>query len=305
SPWAFRHRVTPEDQARAIAEHALFDLGLRSFAILYPDDPYGRTMMNAFWDAVNGGGGEVRGAESYPGRGREYTPAVRRLLGGYHAGARSEPFEIKGKGKQVAYQPYVDFEALFLPESPGRAREILSLVSFYDVRFRQADGSSPEQEGGGRTSHTPVQVLGPGSWNGPAIARGTEPVVQGAHLPGVLVHESPQPLVQAFLHSFRTRHRRQAGELEAQAYDAAGWLFVAWQRSAQRGRQAVQAALLQVGGFQGVGGTVRVLPDGGTRTALAILTVRGSTVAPLLLPGDRARSRSSSEPQAPPAIHMR
>lgn len=306
SPWVFRHRISPEDQARAIASHALLDLGMRSFAILYPDDAYGRAMMNAFWDVVERGGGEVRGAEAYPAQGaaRDVDPAVRRLLGGFYAKARQEPFEIKGKkSKQLAYQPVVDFEALFLPESPRRAREILSLVSYYDVSFRHDDGKM--LVAGSRAAHTPVQVLGPGSWNSPLLARGAEPVVQGAHFPGTLVPDSPQPVVRSFVQAYHARHRRMPSELEAQAYDAAGWLFVAWQRGAGQGRPAVQAALLRVGGFVGVGGVVHVGPDGGTRTEPTILTVRGAALIPLLYPGDRARAPASRELPGQPAIRMR
>jgi ABC-type branched-subunit amino acid transport system substrate-binding protein len=301
SPWIFRHRVTPADQARAIAYHALFDLGIRTFAILFPDDEYGRVMMNAFWDEVDRGGGEVRGAEAYPAKGAQADAAIRRLIGGTgDPRIRPDPFEIRRGEKKVAYQPLVDFEALFLPETPRRARQILSQLHFYDVRLNTGGAT-----GQVRAAHAAVQVLGPGSWNGEAIARGAEPVVQNAHFPGSFVPQSARPAVLRFLQSYRSRYGRPPNELEAQAYDAAGWLWVAWQRGAAQGRPALQQALFAVGGFLGVTGEVRVLPDGGTHTSLTILQVQGKDVVPAVYGSDRARGPASGSPPPAPAIRLR
>ena len=43
----FRNSMTARMQARTIADFAFNKLGLTRFAILYPKDSYGETMMNA------------------------------------------------------------------------------------------------------------------------------------------------------------------------------------------------------------------------------------------------------------------
>ncbi len=273
SPWVFRHRVTPTQQAEAIASHALFELGARTFAIIYPDDDYGRAMRDAFWDVVQAAGAEVRGAVAY-GPTDRVEDAVRKLVGGYHEGARRDSFEIRRGDKEVRYRPVVDFEALFVADGPRKAREILSTVAYFDVPI----ATRPEDL---QRLPRKVQILGPATWNGPAMTRGLEPAVQNARFPGTMLPDSPREEVRAFTARFRARYGRSPGSLEAQAHDAAGWMWLAWSRGRREGRPGVQRALLGTSGFVGLTGEVTVEPDGGTITSLPILTVRGSAIVPV------------------------
>ena len=63
--FVFRNFLTPRMQVKAIIAYAVEELGLKRFAILYPDERYGITFMNLFWDEVIAYGGSVVGAESY------------------------------------------------------------------------------------------------------------------------------------------------------------------------------------------------------------------------------------------------
>ncbi|MBW2411811.1 MAG: penicillin-binding protein activator, partial [Deltaproteobacteria bacterium] len=46
----FRNFITPQMQVQAITDYVIDELGIRQFAILYPDETYGDTFMNLFWD---------------------------------------------------------------------------------------------------------------------------------------------------------------------------------------------------------------------------------------------------------------
>ena len=62
-PFVFRNMLTYSAQARALAAWATEVMGYKSFAVLYPNTPYGVEMTNDFWDQVThaGRGGARRG----------------------------------------------------------------------------------------------------------------------------------------------------------------------------------------------------------------------------------------------------
>ena len=60
----FRNFITPSMQVQAIASFTVQSLGLSRFAILYPDETYGLTYMNLFWDKLLELGGTVVGSSN-------------------------------------------------------------------------------------------------------------------------------------------------------------------------------------------------------------------------------------------------
>ncbi|MDY6953974.1 MAG: penicillin-binding protein activator, partial [Thermodesulfobacteriota bacterium] len=82
--FVFRDFVTPSLQVQAIVDYAVDDLGLHRFAILYPDEPYGVSFMNKFWDELMGRGAEVTAIESYGPEQTDFGDPVKRLVGLYY-----------------------------------------------------------------------------------------------------------------------------------------------------------------------------------------------------------------------------
>ena len=68
-PHVVRVGETPRVEAELLAEYATNQLGLTRFAILYPDDGYGRALRATFWDAVEAArrGGRGRRRATSPG----------------------------------------------------------------------------------------------------------------------------------------------------------------------------------------------------------------------------------------------
>ncbi len=62
--YVFRNFFTPRMQVKSLVSYAFKELGLSRFAILYPDERYGSTFMNLFWDEVIEHEGIVVCAES-------------------------------------------------------------------------------------------------------------------------------------------------------------------------------------------------------------------------------------------------
>ncbi|MDY6838173.1 MAG: ABC transporter substrate-binding protein [Thermodesulfobacteriota bacterium] len=82
--FVFRDFVTLSLQVKAIVDYAVDDLGLQRFAILYPDEPYGVSFMNKFWDELMSRGAEVTAIESYGPEQTDFGDPVKRLVGLYY-----------------------------------------------------------------------------------------------------------------------------------------------------------------------------------------------------------------------------
>ena len=69
-------------QVQHLVNVAMNTLGMKKFAILYPNDAYGVEYANLFWDAVLACGGEIRGIQAYESKsGSNLTDPIRRLVG--------------------------------------------------------------------------------------------------------------------------------------------------------------------------------------------------------------------------------
>jgi branched-chain amino acid transport system substrate-binding protein len=100
--YVFRNFMTLSSQVKAIVDYAVEDLGLRKFAILYPEEPYGISFMNRFWDDLMHRGAEVTGIESYRPEQTDFGDAVKKLVGLYYP--RPEITEEQMLAEQKAWQ---------------------------------------------------------------------------------------------------------------------------------------------------------------------------------------------------------
>lgn len=82
--YVFRNFFTPQMQVKTVVSFAVEALGLDSFAILYPDENYGTTFMNLFWDEVLAHGGTIVGVESYKLTDTDFADPIKKLVGLYY-----------------------------------------------------------------------------------------------------------------------------------------------------------------------------------------------------------------------------
>ena len=80
----FSNFITPEMQVQALGSYIFMELGLKKVAILYPDEKYGKTYMDLFWDVVDAFNGEVVGVESYNGNNTDFSLPLQKLTGEYY-----------------------------------------------------------------------------------------------------------------------------------------------------------------------------------------------------------------------------
>ena len=128
--------ITPESQIRHVLDYASTQ-GIKNFAALLPDNPFGRLALAEMQNKVQKGEANLIETVFYPSNALDYTPYVQKLADRYKAQA---------------------FEALLLPDGGNRGKAMASLV--------RTLGLSQEQ----------VRLLGSALWQDnaadPALAGG-------------------------------------------------------------------------------------------------------------------------------------
>ncbi|MBU0551543.1 penicillin-binding protein activator [Myxococcota bacterium] len=274
--FVFRHRLTRSAEARALARYAVEKMGIRRFAILYPDVDSAREAMKVFWSTVTRLGGEIRAAHSFPLHAEDFTPAIRKLVGRYHLEIR-EPsprwrrLNRKARHRALHYPPLVDFEALYIPASAATMTRLLPRLLYWDVELlSDFDGFEDEQMRMKYQGDPPprVQVLGSSQLNHPDMAR-VRPAYNAVFLDSFW---EGAPRSEAFVAAWQEKTRGfTPPALAAHAYDAAALLAPAVEGRADRGE--IRLALLRQG-HRGVFGWSHFEGDGEAALELHVLTLR-------------------------------
>jgi len=212
--------------------------GLRRFAALAPNSPYGHLTADALQEAISSSGGTAKKVEFFDPDAADPAPAVQRLMsGGPGLGDGALP---------AAAGPVPAFDALLLPEGGAQLRLIARAV--------RAPGAEAQ----------PVQLLGSGLWDTPDI--GNEPALVGGWFAA-----SPPEARQEFEERFSATYGHRAPRLASLGYDAAALAAVL--ARAAGGEAFSQQAILNPNGFTGVDGLFRFTSNGLVQRGLAVLEV--------------------------------
>ncbi|HUV49478.1 MAG TPA: penicillin-binding protein activator [Anaerolineae bacterium] len=261
--YVFRNFFTPMMQVHTLVSYVIEKLGLGSFAILYPDDNYGTTFMNLFWDEVTAYGGKVVGVESYNIEHTDFADPIKKLVGLYY----EVPEDLKideeaGKKDNISKdkeeqepQAVVDFDAIFIPDAPERAGLIIPQLAFYDVEN--------------------VYLLGTNLWHCDGLIKMARRYVQNAIMPDIFFAESSLKQVGDFVAVFEQTFKEKPGFIEAVAYDSAMILFQIVSRPDIRYRSSIKNALINLNNFQGATGLTSFDNNGEIKKRLYLLRVKG------------------------------
>ncbi|MBT8491338.1 MAG: penicillin-binding protein activator, partial [Deltaproteobacteria bacterium] len=249
--YVFRNFLTAAMQVKTLVQYSVQNLGMTSFAILYPEDKYGIEMMNLFWDEVLRLGGEIRGVESYDAKKTDFGDEIKALTGLNFQEQETEAEEEKPK-------PIVDFDALFIPDSYARVAMIAPQLAFYDV--------------------TGIQLLGTNAWNSKELLKGDREYLEGAIFVDGFFRNSYYPSVRNFIDRFYFAYGREPIDMEALAYDAASIIVTILQNDTIKTRNDLMDNILQLSNYPGITGTTSFLEDGDAQKTLYVLMVRGNDI---------------------------
>jgi len=279
--YVFRNFFTPMMQVHTLVSYVIEKLGLGSFAILYPDDNYGTTFMNLFWDEVTAYGGKVVGVESYNVEHTDFADSIKKLVGLYYevpedlkimdilieddednvaedeeAGKEDDISKDEEENKEEREpEAIVDFDAIFIPDAPERAGLIIPQLAFYDVEN--------------------VYLLGTNLWHCDSLIKMARRYVQNAIMPDVFFAESSSKQVADFVAVFEQTFKEKPEFIESVAYDSAMILFQIVSRPDIRYRSSIKNVLMNLNNFQGVTGLTSFDNNGEIKKRLYLLRIKG------------------------------
>jgi ABC-type branched-subunit amino acid transport system substrate-binding protein len=285
--YVFRNFFSPGKQVETLVSYVVNALGVKSFAILYPDEKYGATFMNLFWDQVIAHGGSVVGVESYNPTHTDFADPIKKLVGLYY----EVPEDLKITDLMAADveennetvtdsttdslmvlpveedenietdenkepEAIVDFDAIFIPDAPTTAGLIIPQLAFYDVKD--------------------TYLLGTNLWHSDRLITMARKYVQGAVVPDGFFAEDASENVKNFVGIYQKVFDQKPGFIEAVTYDTAMILFQMVSRPDIRFRNTLKNELERLTDFQGVTGLTSFDTDGDVRKRLYLLQIKGN-----------------------------
>ena len=263
----FRNFVTPSREVERLVSVAVRDMGIKRFAIMYPENSYGRFLMNFFWDALEEMGGKVTAIESYGTDETDFADQIRKMTGLFYPRPRNIAVELEktraweeeeGIIRSDAPEPIVDFDAVFIPDTFSRVAMIAPQLVYHDV--------------------LDVQLLGTSLWQSAELVGLTGEYVQGAIFSSGFFEGSGEVDVDAFVKDFRESFGSDPGVLAATGYDTIRLLKDILGTGTVRTRRDLRDSLLRNGGFEGITGNIVFDQDGEVQKQPFLLTVSGNRI---------------------------
>ena len=285
----FRNFITPRMQAAVLAAFMVDTHGKRRFAVLYPDEKYGHTFRDVFWEEIHLRGGSIVALEAYDPQQTDFGDTIKKLVGRYYDTPEDlkplrEPLDLLGplenlpgyqppdeeetqevapgkrsrssKEDKDALPPIVDFDAILVPDAPKMLGLVVPQLAYHDI--------------------INVTLLGTNLWYSEKLIKDAGEYVQGAVVPSGFFPASQSPRVQEFISRFESVYGRTPGFIEAIAYDSARIMLHIMLDPDVWLRSGIRNALLKDGPMDGVTGEVLFDAGGEPAKGLVLLRVRGN-----------------------------
>ncbi|MDY6824242.1 MAG: penicillin-binding protein activator [Thermodesulfobacteriota bacterium] len=280
--YVFRNFLTPDMQVRALVSYAVDTLGMNRFAVLYPDEEYGRVFANKFWDRVMEKGADIVGFEAYNPRETDFAGPIRKLVGLYYdvpeelaedikayrqAFMEKSPDEIKppdseemdsaeemsedGEEEPAAV---VDFDAVFVPDGPSNVGLILPQLAYHDI--------------------VDTLFMGTNLWHSRQLIDMAGRYAEGAVLPTGFWADSGLHTVQKFCREYDAFFGKKPTFIPAVTYDSACILFDIITDSNVRYRSSIKNRLGMLRDYPGVTGDTTFDETGDVHKNLPLLKIR-------------------------------
>ncbi len=312
--YVFRNFLTPQAQIKTIVPYLCEDLGLKRFAILYPNEKYGSTFMNLFWDEILLHGGVVTGCEPYPTDAMDFADPIKKLVGLYYEVPEDVKLEeleqarlleedrmttdpnqvpegavvdswliedipvdeieipenliqepvledeieegtLEAEAEEEEPKAIVDFDALFIPDSPSKVGLIAPQLAYYDVEN--------------------VIFIGTNLWHSEKLIKMARKYVQNGLLADGFFAESKLPHVRDFVYRYKAAYNDAPGFIEAISYDTASMLFAVMGRPEYEFRYSIKKSLMQMLPYPGVTGETVFSETGEAEKQLYLLKIKG------------------------------
>jgi len=208
----------------------------KRYAILFPENHYGREMRDVFVATAKEKNASVVKQLGYKPDETTFTSYIRQLVGPKQSAGNSAFIGCSEKANRIkdesarkkalrdcldAVVPTVAFDALFIPEFPQALSYIIpTLVSEGVLVSQNADIIRSFQRTSRKDEVSPVQLLGASSWNNEAIGQRLGTQIDGAMFVDSADLKDSGENVKQFVERFKAVTQTEPATMEAYAYDA-------------------------------------------------------------------------------------
>lgn len=248
--YVFRNFLTPKGQAQKVASYATRTLGLRRFAVLRPENPYGEELSRHFKEAVKKNGGLIVGEVSYPADKRDFAAELKSLF------SVKVKEELKGRRRITEYTPAAKIEALYIPDYHTTVAQIAPHLAYYNIKG--------------------VQLLGGNGWNSKELLKLAGEYVEGAVFVDGFFPESKRKASAEFVEGFKRAFGYTPGILEAEGHDSA-MIMLSSLRTGASDRKALKEEIAKAA-IEGATGAIRFDTSGEAIKELFILRVKKGNI---------------------------
>lgn len=178
-PGFYQFALSPEDEARAVAQHAS-DQGYTTAVALVPQGGWGDRVLDAFHKQFGNDGGQLVKYASYNGDSHDHSQAIQQVLSGTHADfvfVAAQPVQARLIRSQLKYYHAANLPMITTSHAytgqPDPAQDIdLNAVHFVDMPWILGNGSTisrlrsiaSQQYGDEATSYARLFAMGMDSW---------------------------------------------------------------------------------------------------------------------------------------------
>ncbi len=252
--YCFSGVPSTQNQLRLLTYYILDALGKSRIAILFPNVPSGRDAAQFFRSEIKKRGGKVTHFIPYQGDDTDFSKEIAALVG------KKNDLGRHGTDARTMIHR-IAFDALFIPDTALRVSQIVSQLSFYNVRG--------------------FQLLGNSSWHDPDILMKHRDLLNGAIFVDGYISYGINKETEAFTDHFYTVYGREPDALEAYAFDTMTLLLdKVHKKDASISREQLKAELAEVKAYPGVSGSI-------TMTAQRIMDSEPLLI--MLINGERVR----------------
>jgi branched-chain amino acid transport system substrate-binding protein len=269
--FVFQNSLTSKNIVATLVYTAMEKYGMKRFAIIYPNDPYGIEFTNLFWEEVKLRGGQIVAAQTYSSTEKDFAGPVARVANTFYLEDRQAEYTYLlndwYKSQKVIstrispptdlLPPQIDFDAIFIPDSVKAMGQISSMLTFNNV--------------------SDIKLLGTNIWNQTnLVERG------GKLIDGALFVDGASSVDSGFQNSSFAREYQKIfdetpGVFELQGYDTGRLLRTLVERGA-RTRLDLRNALASTKNFAGGFGVIDVNAQREFSRPMAVLTVENGKV---------------------------
>ncbi len=268
----YQNAITNKLQIEKLADIAVNQLGYKKFAVLYPEDSYGQELSQLFWDSVKEKGGEVITAQTYlPGE-TDFRNPIKKLIGTFYLEDRRSEYNRllsewkkenpsgRNKPPENLLPPIVEFEAVFIPDTPKTLGQLAPMLAYYDVKN--------------------VVLLGTNLWNRKELVQRASRHVEGAVFLDVFTDHDQNFSSTDFYNSYVNRYQSVPKLFEVQGYNAAQFIINALDQNNSKNEE-FNRFLLSTKEFEGAPAKIGVSDQRSFIYPLIPLTVRSREIVPL------------------------